>query len=127
MSTESVFFFLTVPIKYLLWVPFSSNLCPNHVLQLRIKAIYTSASHLAFLCETKTRWRLQQFLYFDGRGIPTDIPRHVYSKASKLFIPMKKESKNYFFHLSFVLMTGAHSEIVFTVILPYCLTFFSIP
>lgn len=51
-----------VPVKNLLWIPFSSNFCPNHVLQLRSKASYTSASHLAFLCEMKARWRPQQFL-----------------------------------------------------------------
>lgn len=118
---QSLCFFLTVPIKNLLWVPFSSNFRPNHVLQLRIKASYTSASHLAFLCAMKTRWRPHQFLC----GIL--IPRHACSKASKLFIQMKKESTNYFFHLSFVCMSGPHSQIVFTAILPYCLTSFSIP
>lgn len=59
---QSLFFFLTVPIKNLLWVSFSSNFCPNHVLQLRSEVSCTSPSHPAFLCEMKAKWRPQQFL-----------------------------------------------------------------
>lgn len=66
---QSLRFFLNIPIKNLrlgrmslgnpaLWAPFSSNLCPYHVLQLRSKDSYTppSASHPESFSETKTRW-----------------------------------------------------------------------